>query len=175
MFSDIFVEYMVKKKFDAKDYALTAMFIALTVILSVALFFVSVVIIPAFSSVAMLVMVGAWYGCYFLVTRRMIEYECTLTNSEMDIDKIIAKRKRKRLISFDFKEADLVACVKDNAHNGILKKFKVQDYSGDSQCFDAYFVDITISGERNIILFTPTDKMLEGIKRFNPQNVFIME
>lgn len=176
MFSDIYIEHMVKKKFDTKDKMICAALATLALVLTFVLFFVSVAVIPALSTIVMLLIVAMWYGCYILICRRMLEFEYLLTNSEMDIDKIIAKRRRKRVMSLDFKEADLIACVKDPAHNRVLETNSklIVDYSGDSELYDVYFADITVNGERNIVLFRPTEKMLEGIRRFNPRNVFIM-
>lgn len=42
---------------------------------------------------------GSLYGGYILITNMSVEYEYIVTNGEMDIDKIIAKRRRKRLIT----------------------------------------------------------------------------
>jgi len=39
------------------------------------------------------------YGTYFLVQNMYVEYEYTFTNGELDIDKIIAKKKRKSMLS----------------------------------------------------------------------------
>ena len=179
MFSDVFIEQMVKKNFESKDWMIIAALGFAAVFLSILVFVLALGILPQLSTIGLLLIAGIWYGYYILVTRRRIEYEYILTNSEMDIDKIMAKRTRKRVASFDFKEAELVACVKDNSHNHVMKNaennIKVLDYSGDSEHYDVYFADINLNGERRIILFRPTSKMLEGIKRFNPRNVHIME
>ena len=179
MFSDVFIEQMVKKDFESKDWIIIAALGVAAIFLSIFVFILVLGIMPQLSTIGLLLIAGIWYGYYVLVTRRRIEYEYILTNSEIDIDKIMAKRTRKRVASFDFKEAELVACVKDDLHSHVMKNagnnVKVLDYSGDSEHYDVYFVDINTDGERKIILFRPTSKMLEGIKRFNPRNVHIME
>lgn len=43
--------------------------------------------------------VGAVYLAYLLFTGTMVEYEYIVTNNDLDIDKIMGKRKRKRLIT----------------------------------------------------------------------------
>ena len=48
-----------------------------------------------------LLALGAW-----LVSGMGIEYEYTITNNEMDIDKIIGRRKRKRMITVDLSQAE---------------------------------------------------------------------
>jgi len=179
MFSDVFIEQMVKKDLESKDCIIIAALGVIAIFLSIFVFVLVIGIIPQLSTIGLLLIAGIWYGYYILVTRRRVEYEYILTNSEIDIDKIMAKRTRKRVASFDFKEAELVACVKDDLHNHVIKNaennVKILNYSGDSEHYDVYFVDINTNGERKIILFRPTSKMLEGIKRFNPRNVHIME
>ena len=40
---------------------------------------------------------------------------------------------------------------------------------------NVYFVDYSQDSENYRVLFQPTSKMIESIKRFNPRNVFVME
>lgn len=184
MMSDLFMEYMVKRRYDTKDKVIVAALVFGGVILSlliflVAMYFTATGVSMAFS-IALLVIAGIWYGVYILMGKRNIEFEYILTNSEIDIDKIMSKRGRKRVASFDFKQANLVASVNDNEHNHVYKNnngsYKVLDFSANSsEMSDVYFVDINLEGERKIILFQPTQRMLDHIRVFNPQKVFIMK
>ena len=108
----------------------------------------------------------AWYGAYLLMSMQNIEYEYILTNSEIDIDKIMSKKARKRIASFDFKEINICANINDNEHNHDYKNVTVSK---------TYFVDYSQDSENYRVLFQPTSKMIESIKRFNPRNVFVME
>lgn len=67
----------------------------------------------------------AWYGAYLLMSMQNIEYEYILTNSEIDIDKIMSKKARKRIASFDFKEINICANINDNEHNHDYKNVTV--------------------------------------------------
>ena len=107
-----------------------------------------------------------------------IEYEYILTNSEIDIDKIMSKKARKRIASFDFKEINICANINDNEHNHDYKNVTVSktfDVTGDKARGNVYFVDYSQDSENYRVLFQPTSKMIESIKRFNPRNVFVME
>ena len=46
-----------------------------------------------------LLIVGVCYGAWWLITGLNVEYEYCVTNGDIDIDLIIAKRKRKRIVS----------------------------------------------------------------------------
>ncbi|UKI37385.1 MAG: DUF6106 family protein [Clostridiales bacterium] len=49
-----------------------------------------------FSSFVLLIDAGVVYGAYILITHFNVEYEYILTNGDIDIDKIIAKKKEKK-------------------------------------------------------------------------------
>ena len=52
---------------------------------------------------------------------------------------------------------------------------KTFDVTGDKSRGNVYFVDYSQDSENYRVLFQPTSKMIESIKRFNPRNVFVME
>ena len=74
-------------------------------------------------------------------------------------DKIMAKKGRKRVLSIDFKEANLVARIDDTAHNyefsgnQTSKIIKVMDFTGGKNIGEIYFIDIVIENEQAIRSF----------------------
>ncbi len=176
MISDVFIEYLIKRKKDTKDFIITALLIIAAFILSFACFFIGAMIIPDFMGVWSLLFAVVWYFAYIFISQRNVEFEYILTNSEFDIDKITAKKKRTRVASFDFKKSEIVANINDKEHNSALKdtSAKTLDYtSNTADKSNVYFVVVMSEGERQIILFEPTSRMLENIYKFNPRNVFI--
>lgn len=96
---DIFVEQIVKKNVTGKDWAFR-IFIGIAMgILSAVSFFVFFMLIPMLAMLGMLALFGIFWGGWRLITNSDCEYEYIVTNGEIDIDKIIAKRKRVRLIT----------------------------------------------------------------------------
>lgn len=91
---DIFVERIIERKKNIIDYMVifSIFFGSLFVALLIILFFN----INAISA-ALLIALG--YLVYYLISMRNVEFEYAFTNGELDIDKIIAQRKRKRLFS----------------------------------------------------------------------------
>ena len=88
---DSFFEQIVKKK---KGFAEWAIILA-TLVLALALVALSWLmgILP------IIVTVGVVYGAWWLITTRNVEYEYCVTNGDIDVDKIVARRKRTRLVS----------------------------------------------------------------------------
>lgn len=180
---DVFMEYMIQRKRDTKDKLMIAGIILLAIILTFVLFFVMMVLAANkvnLFSIGLLFVAGLWWGAVKLIGMRSIEWEYILTNSAFDVDKIVAKRGRKRVLSMDFTEAAIVACIEDNEHNQVYRNrdgsgVKVLDFTGSALLGHVYFIDVQVEGERKLVLFQPTSKMLEAIRKFNPRNVFLYE
>ena len=181
---DIFMEYMIKRHKDTKDKVIIAGLIILALIVTFALFAVMMFMatqgISWAFSIGFLCVAFAWYGAILLISTRNIEWEYILTNNYFDVDKIMAKKGRKRVLSMDFAEAATVAAVSDNDHNHAYRNraqngMKVLDLTGGKELGEVYFIDIQVEGERKLVLFQPTSKMLDAIKKANPRNVFIYQ
>ena len=94
---DTFFEQIIAIKKTGKAIAAIAGIWLLAFILCFLLFmFISYLAVFAFLLIA-----GVLFGAYKLSTRFNIEYEYIVTNGTMDIDKIISKSSRKRVLSFE--------------------------------------------------------------------------
>ena len=89
---DTFFEQIVKKKKGAREWAIiVGIWLAAAALLVLAFLFVGSLIIIAG--------VGIVYGAWWLATTQNVEYEYCVTNGDIDVDAIIARRKRVRLVS----------------------------------------------------------------------------
>ena len=89
---DSFFEQIVKKKKGATEWAIIgAIIVAALVLLVLSAMFLAMYIIVA--------VVGILYGAWWLIGTQSVEYEYCVTNGDIDVDKIIARRKRVRLVS----------------------------------------------------------------------------
>ncbi|MDD2361817.1 MAG: DUF6106 family protein [Oscillospiraceae bacterium] len=93
---DTFVEQIIAKKKSAKDYAV--IFGSITFAFLV-MFFALPYLLRYLGFLAVLLFFGIGYGLWWLLTSLNIEYEYSVTNGDIDIDQITAKRKRKRIVS----------------------------------------------------------------------------
>lgn len=187
MMNDVYLEYMIKKKKSGTQKAIVALIIVLAVVLSCALLVLTFTAagvlantqLGSFSfSIGLVFIAFMWYGAYLLINMQNLEFEYILTNSEIDIDKIMSKKGRKRIISFDFKEINICANVNDNEHNHDYKNVtpaKTYDLTGDKSRGNVYFVDFSNDSVKTRVLFQPTSKMINELKKFNPRNIFVME
>jgi len=93
---DTFVEQIVPKQKGAKEFAVIGgcVFAALMMLL---------VLLPLlFEFIGMMglfLVMGIFYGMWWLLSSLNREYEYSVTNGDIDVDEIIARRKRRRLVS----------------------------------------------------------------------------
>lgn len=89
---DSFFEQIVKKKKGFKEWLV----IAAVILGALVLLFLSLAYLGSFIIIAA---VGIIYGAWWLATTQNIEYEYCVTNGDIDVDVIVARRKRARLVS----------------------------------------------------------------------------
>lgn len=111
-------------------------------------------------------------GIFFFKKNLYIEYEYIFTNGEIDIDKIIEMKKRKRVFSFSVKSVELLApedsyYVKDFA-NKPSKVISVYPKDNKEKVFVAM---ITGGSERVQLRFVPSEEMLNMCYKYNPRAV----
>ncbi len=161
---DIFCEYMVKHEKGTKEIFKTVGIIAAALCLSVLFLVFGVYLI----GLAPLFIAGALYGAYWLISRMNIEYEYILTSTVLDIDKIMARRSRKRILSIDLKEIS----VCESAGNMEKQEgIKLIDATPKGIEDGVYGIDFEKNGMKNRLLFKPNKKMLNQIKKASPSLV----
>lgn len=157
---DIFCEYMVKKKKGAKEVLQTAGIIFAAILLTL-LFFVFL------GEISFWFICGTWYGAWWLITRTNIEFEYIVTYTILDIDKIMGKRSRKRILSIDLKEISSFSPADSTQPEGM----KIIDATPNGIENGVYAVDFDKNGTRMRLLFKPNKKMLAEIKKASPSLV----
>jgi len=102
-----------------------------------------------------------------------LEYEYIVTASTVDIDQIIAQRKRKRMLSFDCRDCEIIAPMNRGNYYSDYKHLPTQDYTAYATHEDNYFAVIERGGVRRCILFQPTEDMVQMFKTYNHRKVFV--
>lgn len=91
---DMFVEQIVTKKKEGKEWV----FILGTVFAALVVAFLAFAYIGVLS-LMFIVWIAVGYGAWWVITTQNIEFEYSITNGDVDIDRIVARRKRSRLVS----------------------------------------------------------------------------
>lgn len=172
---DIFCEYIVKKKIDIIDILKLSGIILLAVVLSLLLFFFGTAMFGP--GVGFALVFAVFYLCFLWGKIIYVEFEYALTNNELDVDKIIGRSRRKRVITVDFKTAEICACINDKnyerEYNNTATIKKIINVTGKSE-YDTYFVDFVGETGKMRVLFQPNDRMRDGLKNINPRTIHII-
>lgn len=171
---DVFIEQLIVKVLTPKERMLQILSLVGLGFVGILLIMISGVLGP-FGFITLLGAAGCLYGAWYLFSSFNTEFEYALTNGEIDIDKIIAKRKRARLITVKAKEIEIMAPVSDKyakeINNPSFKK-KI-DAASSENSKDAYF--ITLNSEKyglTRVIFEPNQQIIDGMKAAAPRKVF---
>jgi len=165
---DIFVEQIVKKRFGGKDYAIMA---GISILAAFLVFLCIMILVGYVGGLAFLVAIGVLYGAFWLIMSRNLEFEYSVTNGDLTIDKIINRQRRKRVVSFD---------VKNTEEMGKYDAAKLQHRSFDNRYFVGEYEDgrdcwyITCRSQKTghvLVVFSPEERVLEAIKPFLQRQV----
>ncbi len=165
---DIFLEKIVKRRKTIVD-----ILVSISIILSALIIIMFLFSLSFLSAFLPFLIVGIGYLAYMFVRNRSIEYEYIVTNGDLDIDMIIAQRKRKRIFSGSCKDFDMVAKLTSGQFDSNVQSIKkrINAYtSTDSP--DIYFITTTKEGNKTLVLFEPHPKMVESFKKYIPRKVF---
>lgn len=100
---DTFSEQLVTRSTTKADTIKKVMISVGAILIATLLMWLSIV----FGIYSLIILVfGVLGGGVYLVGNMDVEYEYIITNNEMDIDKIIGRRKRKRMITLDLQSAE---------------------------------------------------------------------
>ncbi len=102
---DIFCEEIVKKKKSPAEQAAVAAIWLVAWLLCVGLLYLGLQA-PNFFMLLLLAAAGVAYGGFKLAARLNLEYEYSVTNGTLDIDVIVNRSSRRRLVSVELAEVD---------------------------------------------------------------------
>ena len=169
---DTFVEQLVVRKNNGKHIAKLIVYMLLIFSVPAIFLLLGNLWNRYFIIVAVCAFLFGVYGSYYLVTGLYTEYEYAVTNSNITIDKIIAKRSRKRIISVDIKRFNTLRKLADADISGKSYK-KVFMASVTEKGDDVYAAEMHLdkfSGDC-LLLFSPDEKTMNAMKPFLRTNI----
>lgn len=117
-----------------------------------------------FSFVGMVLAIAAAVMTYLTYRNTQVEYEYTYTNGELDVDKIIARSKRREMITVDVKKFTDFGKYDENTPEETADMTVV--LATDNILSHEYYADFS-SEDFGLtrLIFCPDERMLENIKR----------
>ena len=165
--NDTYSELLIKKEVTAKDKMIKVLMIALIALMAVA----GLLITP----LAFIVAIALGIAAYFVFPNLDLEFEYVYVNGELDIDKIMAKMKRKRAKSFELSKMEIMAPVKSHRldYQNQNTKMKVYDFSSGNPSHKIFAMIIPSDNEICKVLLEPDEELLKNIEKSCPRKVFV--
>ena len=119
-----------------------------------------------------IIFIAGGAAAYFLKKYLYVEFEYVFTNGEIDIDKIINVNSRKRVKSFDIKDAELVALEDSYEYKDFSNKPSAIINAFPKTCKDKVFVAVVTRGiEKFQLRFVPNSDFINYCFMRNPRAV----
>lgn len=168
---DVFIEQIIKKRKTAAQWALEVLLIVAAAALIAALAFVMVFgMLGPFSMFAGLLALGVGYGAWRLATSLSVEFEYSVTNGIFDVDRIVAQRSRKRLVSSKCEDFEEFGKYDPARLQG--RTFDTRIMAANPDAENLYYGVVRVKDlGRVLVVFEPNDKVLATVKRFLPAQV----
>ncbi len=159
---DIYFEQLVKIKRTPLKIALMLLSIIAAAALAVLCFWLS-----EYYYMLIFGVVAVGYGEWKLLGTFYKEYEYIITNGTIDIDCIIAKQSRKRIISFE--AADILRIGKYNPSHPPVTDAGEKLILGNVD--NAYFLLVKKPSKKYLVVVSLEPRMLDAIKNSLPRNI----
>ncbi|MDR0326134.1 MAG: DUF6106 family protein [Oscillospiraceae bacterium] len=167
--ADVFVEHMVIRRPTLKIFmqkcllSFSAVIVALLPLILEAFTGIPLGMIMPFT------IVGAGWGMLILFRRLNLEFEYIVTNGEMDVDKIMGRNSRKRIMTVDCRNFDILAPYKTDYRGEYESQAitTVVDVSSHTEAPGRWFAIFHAKdGKRTLLIFEPSERMLEAFRMY---------
>jgi len=164
---DVIIEQLYVRKKRPIDYLMQAGLFLLSMMVSVALFLILAYLEVPFGSIIVVAGIfGIVYLCYKVSIRLNKEFEYIVVNGEIDVDQIINRMERKRLLTIHSRMFDKFEKLDDpNILSSIQcdKKFDLRSYT-DAQVYYAIFNHKEY--KKTLLIFEPEERIVAEFKKY---------
>jgi hypothetical protein len=170
MNKDIFIEKLVSQKNSVLENILKIMIVISTIVIVLIINVVALIYLYQVFSFTLIISAALIYLAYRLVISIKSEFEYSLTNDELTVERIIAKRKRKSIFVGSCKDFSVICPIADPDYMNIIKKAgAIYDYSSGRGVDPVWLFMISQNGINKLVLFDYDDRFIDVFKRYNPR------
>lgn len=165
--SDAYVECLVKAK-KTKWFSVVSVLCLL-----IAVYFGFFVVLGSGNLYALIVVVPALVVSYAAYLYKEVEYEYLYLDREIQVDRILARSKRKRIDTIKLDRMEVLAKEGSYHLDGFIKKdLKVKNYAAaqDSEEQKRY---IMVCSDGTKVILSLSEKMIKAIRSISARKVFI--
>ncbi len=159
---DIFVEEMVVRRKTLLNLLLSVLIVAAALCLAVLIWLT----VPFVNSVLILILL---FAAYLGIKFQYVEFEYSFTNGDLDVDKIMAKRKRKRVLEINQRQIKVMAPY-TSEYESETKDYKVSevlDFSASKNAAGRWFMIYEKSdGSYAFAVLQPSKRLREAMAKY---------
>jgi len=162
---DTFFEQIVSIRKTTKTlFAVLGIWLGFFAIATV-LWILATTVLTLFMSFIVLGIFVLGYLAFRLTKKFSIEYEYIITNGCFDVDKIIAKSSRKRIMSFEISNVEAVE--KFNPNSMPTREFKEKLFACNLDDPNAYYMIISEEDKgTRLLVFAPNERIQGAVKKY---------
>ncbi len=161
---DIFAEQLVKKEMSSQDKLKKSLILAGSLILGGISIFITYSIDYYYLFAGIVICIALIVGGFFLSKNMNIEYEYSVTNGEMDIDKIINQNKRTTLLSVKISEFTAYGKYTEETTETDESTTFIMACDGTEKGY--WYADFNGDYGKSRLLFSPNEKIRNAIKPY---------
>lgn len=168
-----FNEQVVKRVNKPINLIIKILSVMLLIAVPVACVLLAYVITAYLIYVGLFLLMGGIYVVWYVFSSQKVEYEYSISGDELDISKIISLRKRKRVCKVSIRDIEKLDKGEKTIENMRFSKtfIAARDIDKDDENYYAVF-NSTAYG-RCVLIFTPNEQILEGMKKYLNKDIMI--
>lgn len=173
---DVFTETLIKRKFTPADRK-KIMMLFISLIASSILFIIVIPLLalgnglPYITTASFIVFAILVFVIWRILKGMQLEFEYIITNDTLDVDKIIAQKKRARMISLELKTVEQAGRFTESSFEGRTFDCTIRAERNPIGHENFYLLLSHPSQRRTLIVFTPDEKMLAALHKTLPRQV----
>lgn len=160
LYNDVFVEQLVKHKLRFKNILIKVLSILFGIFITLTAWLIS-------ATYSYIIFTAAWLLVYAIFRSQDYEFEYIFTNGDLDVDRIVAQRRRKRVMSTDCRSIVVMAPC-DEAHEYLTKEHEIVrtvDYTSSPTSENRwFFIFVGASGAKVKVIFEPGKRLFEAMQ-----------
>jgi hypothetical protein len=167
--NDVFVEQLIEQR-QSMNITIKKIGIILAALLISAVFLFFGVLRMFFP----FVFAASLYGAVVLVRMQNLEFEYSFTNGDLDVDRIIGRRCRKKELSVSVRSFEIMAPMTEAFRREYESQTigKTVDASSSPKSESRWFAKFRDeAGTVTLLIFEPNERVVEAIRKFIPRKI----
>ena len=168
-----FNEQVVKRTNNLKHTLIKVLAVLLLITIPLVCVLLAGIITSYLAVVGLFLLIGGIYVVWYVFSCQKVEYEYSIAGDELDISKIIALRKRKRICKVPVREIDILGKGEKTVDNMRFTKTFIAAKNIDDVEENYYAVYNNSAYGKCLLIFSPNEQILNGMKPYLHKDIVL--